>query len=81
MPKVRRHNLPPALMQHLLDRVHRRKISGAQLLLLAQWLDAEPEVPEGPWFKRFPAMTVCGEGALVKTFLLVGQNPAGDEVH
>jgi hypothetical protein len=25
-----------------------------------------PEVPHGKWFKRFPEMTVCGEGELIK---------------
>ena len=63
MPRVRRQNVPPALLQHLLDRVRSRKIPASQLDLLAKWLDREPEVPEGPWYKRFPGMTVCGEGA------------------
>jgi hypothetical protein len=31
----------------------------------------------GPWYKRFPEMIVCGELALIKTFLRVGQVPAG----
>lgn len=57
MPKIRRQNLPPALFQHLLDRVQQRKITGDQLELLARWLDAEPEVPEGEWYKRFSGMT------------------------
>jgi len=47
MPRVRRHNVPPALFQHLLDRVQSRKIPAALLELLAKWLDGEPEVPEG----------------------------------
>jgi hypothetical protein len=80
VPKVRRHNVPPALFQHLLDRVHGRKIPASQLELLAKWLDGEPEVPEGPWYKRFPGITVCGEGEFVKTFLLPGQAPKGQRV-
>jgi hypothetical protein len=48
--------------------------------LLADWLDTYPEVPEEQWFRRFPGMTVCGEGELVKTFLLPGQVPVGKEV-
>lgn len=80
MPKVRRQNLPPALLQHLLDRIQQRQITADQLGLLAHWLDREPEVPTGRWFKRFPAMTVCGEGEFVKTFLAVHQAPVGDEV-
>lgn len=80
MPRVRRHNVPPAVFQHLLDRVQSRKIPASQLEQLAKWLDSEPEVPEGPWYKRFSGMTVCGEGELVKTFLLLGQAPKGRRV-
>jgi hypothetical protein len=80
MPKIRRRNFPSALLDHLLDRIRSRNISPAQLSELAQWLDAEPEVPDGRWFKRFTGMAVCGEGDLVKTFLRSGQAPAGEEV-
>jgi hypothetical protein len=44
MPRIRRHNLPPQLFAHLLDRVSRRNISAGQLGLLADWRSAEPEV-------------------------------------
>jgi hypothetical protein len=37
-------------------------------------------VPAGPWYKRFPGMTVCGEGDLVKTFLTPTQIPRGTAV-
>jgi hypothetical protein len=80
MPKVRRQSLPPALFEHLLDRIQERGIGVDQLGLLAGWLDTEPEVSAGRWFKRFPGMTVCGEGELVVTFLLPGQAPSGHEL-
>lgn len=80
MPKIRRRNLPRALLQHLLDRIEAREISAEQLNAFAQWLDKEPEVSTGRWFKRFREMTVCGEGELVKTFLRAGQVPSGEEV-
>jgi len=80
MPKIRRLNLPPALLKHLLDRIKDRQISAEQLGLLANWLDTHPEVPMGKWFKRFSGMTVCGEGELIKTFLTIGQLPIGHEV-
>lgn len=80
MPKIRRHNLPPALLSHLLDRVRSREISPEKLGELAQWLDAEPEVPVGRWFKRLSGMTVCGEGELVKTFLLPGHAASGEDL-
>ena len=80
MPKIRRRNLPPTLLNHLLDRIKRREISSDHLGALADWLDTEPEVPDGKWFKRFSGMTVCGEGELVKTFLTSGQAPMGTEI-
>ena len=80
MPEIRRRNLPPALLNHLLDRIKRREISSDHLGALADWLDTEPEVPDGKWFKRFSGMTVCGEGELVKTFLTSGQARMGTEI-
>jgi len=80
MPRVRRKDLPPALFQHLLDRIQQRQIDARQLELLARWLDSEPEVPEGPWYKRFSGMTVCGEADLVKPFLAPGQSAKGTRV-
>ena len=80
MPKIRRRNLPPALLNHLLDRIRQREISAGELGQFADWLDTEPDVPEDKWFKRFSGMTVCDEGELVKTFLTTGQVPTGVEV-
>ena len=80
MPSIRRRNLPPLLLAHLLDRIRSRNISADQLGLLAEWLDTVPEVSAGRWFKRFPEMTVCGEGELIKTFLQLGQLPDGQEI-
>ena len=80
MPKVRRRNLPPILLNHLLDRIAQRNIAADQLGLFADWLDTQPDVPEGRWYKRFPGMTVCGEGELVKTFLTAGQLAEEEEV-
>jgi hypothetical protein len=80
VPKVRRQNLPPALFQHLLERIQRRKIPATQLELFATWLDSEPDVPDGEWYKRFSGMTVCGESELIKTVLLPGQAAKGKRV-
>ena len=77
MPRVRRHNFPPALFQHLLTRVQERKVPASQLELLAKWLDTEPEAPESEWYKRSSGMTVCGEGEWINTILLPGQAPKG----
>jgi hypothetical protein len=48
--------------------------------MLARWLDTEPEVPEGKWFKRFNGFIVCGEGEFIKTFLITGQAPDGEDI-
>jgi formate dehydrogenase maturation protein FdhE len=80
MPKIRRKNFPPALLDHLLNRVDNRHIPFDQLILFINWIDLAPQVPDGRWFKRFSGMTVCGEGELVKTFLLPSQSPAGEEI-
>jgi hypothetical protein len=80
MPKVRRRNVPPSPFNHLLDRIQGRNIAADQLGYLADWLDTQPEVPVGKWYKSFPGMTVCGEGELVKTFLTPGQLAEGEEV-
>src|SRR5437667_7968848 len=81
MPKIRRQNLSPALLNLLLDRVAEREISANQLGQFADWLAIDPEVPEGEWFKRFPEMIVCGEVSLVKTFLRAGQAPSAEEFY
>ena len=80
MPRIRRRNLPEALLAHLVLRVRERNVSHEQIILLARWLDTEPVVPEGRWFRRFVGFTLCGEGELVKTFLLSGQAPDGVEI-
>ena len=59
MPQVRRKNVPPALLRHLLERIQERRIDARQLQLLAEWLDAEPEVPDGPLVQ-----TVLGDDRL-----------------
>ena len=80
MPKIRRHKLPQPLLVHLLTRMRQRNISPEQIILLALWLDTEPEVPESKWFRKFPGFIVCGEGEFIKTFLLPSQAPDGWEI-
>jgi len=80
MPKILNHDLPAGVMFHLIQRVRDRDISAAQIQMLSDWMNESPEVPQGRWFKRFPGMTVCGEGELVKTFLLPHQAATGEEV-
>jgi hypothetical protein len=81
MPKIRRQKLPEALLRHLLTRMRQRNIPYEQIILLTRWLETEPEVPNGKWFKKFSGMTICGEGELVKTFLQSGQIATGEELN
>ena len=80
MPKVRRRNVPPSVLNRLLNRIQKRNIAADQLGLLAEWLDTQPDVPGGKWYKAFPGMTACGKGELVKTLLAPGQVAEGEEV-
>jgi hypothetical protein len=80
MPQAQRKNIPRALFAHLLQRIQERSIAAEALSQLAAWLDTMPEVPVGDWYKRFPTMTVCGRGSLVRTFLTPSQTPVGEEV-
>lgn len=80
MPKVLRKDLPYALFRHLRDRIKQLEVTSDQLVLFTHWLNTNPEVPASRWYKRFPQMTVCGEGVYVKTFLRLGQVAEGEEV-
>ena len=80
MPKIRRTNVPPAVLAHLLDRRRKWNISCHEMAALADWLQSNPEVPVGKWFKDFSTFLVCGKGELIKTFLPKGRLPEGEEV-
>lgn len=80
MPKVRRENVPPVLLAHLLDRRRKWGISYDEVAALATWLQTDPEVPDGKWFKDFSSFLVCGQGELIKTFLPKGRLPEGEEL-
>ena len=80
MPKIRRQSLPQQLMEHLIDRVGLREISAEDLIALRNWLDSNPQVPVGPWFKRFDRFSLCGRGELIKTLLSRKQSPVGEQV-
>ena len=72
--------LPPAIRQHLIERMHDRKISLTDLNQLRVWIESRPEAPQGPWFKDFGSFKLCGEGQLPKTFLLAGQVAVGQKI-
>jgi hypothetical protein len=78
MPKIANwNNLPPNTRQHLIDRMRDRSISIADLNQLRLWIDSQPEVPEGDWYKDFGSFKICGRGSYPKTFLLANQAAHG----
>jgi hypothetical protein len=81
MPKIETWDrLPRAIRQHLIDRMRDRSIGLADLNQLRVWVESNPLVPEGEWYKDFGSFKICGEGPYAKTFLLRGQPARGEEV-
>jgi hypothetical protein len=72
--------LPPGIRQHLMDRMRDRRISIADLNKLRIWVESDPLVPEGEWYKDFGSFKICGEGLYPKTFLHSGQPAKGESV-
>lgn len=73
MPKIQWTSLPPALRDHLFDRLRERKITAEDLYQLKLWRESEPDAPDGPWWRDFGSFKICGEGRYPKTLLLGGQ--------
>jgi hypothetical protein len=80
MPKIQWKKLPWSVRDHLLERRAKRQISTEELVLLKLWIESDPEVPDGQWYKDFGSFKVCGEGNLPKTFLLRGQPAKGERL-
>jgi hypothetical protein len=79
MPQLKKwREVPPAIRQHLIERMRDRSISTADLEKLRIWVESRPLVPEGEWYKDFGSFKLCGEGPYPKTLLLPGQ-PTGQE--
>ena len=77
MRKIQWTNLPPALREHLFDRLVDRQITAEDLYQLKLWRESEPDAPEGDWYKDFGSFKICGEGKFPKTFLMKGQAARG----
>ena len=81
MPQIETWSrLPPAIRNHLGERLHDRNISLNDLNRLRLWMETKPEVPDGSWYKDFGSFTLCGEGSYPKTFLLPGQAAKGRRI-
>jgi hypothetical protein len=80
MPKIQWTDLPPALRDHLFERLRERKISAEDLYRLKLWRESEPEAPDGEWYKDFGTFEICGVGPYLATFLVQGQPARGEEL-
>ena len=78
MPKIKKP--PPYFMEHLVDRFREGRISVADFEVLQDWLNSNPDVPDGEWYKTFPGFILAGEGEVPKTFLTPGMVPHGTEI-
>ena len=78
MPRIARwKDLPTGVREHLMERMSERAISPTDLNQLRLWIESDPEVPEGDWYKDFGSFKICGRGSYPKTFLLAGQAAKG----
>ena len=79
MPKIEPWDkLPENVRRHLIDRMRDRAISITDLNQLRVWIDSQPDVPEGDWYKDFGSFKICGCGSYPKTFLLRNQAANGE---
>lgn len=81
MPRIASwDDLPANVRHHLIERMRDRAISLDDLNLLRLWIDTQPEVPEGDWYKDFGSFKICGHGSYPKTFLSSGQAAKGESL-
>jgi len=81
MPRIASWSQMPAGVQlHLAERMRDRNISLDDLNRLRLWIESQPEVPDGEWYKDFGTFKLCGKGEFPKTFLLPGQVATGKEL-
>jgi hypothetical protein len=81
MPRIAKWSaLPPAVRAHLIERMRDRRVTIEDLNRLRIWIETEPEVPEGRWYKDFGSFKICGEAELPKTFLSAGQAADGQRL-
>jgi hypothetical protein len=60
VPKIQWTGLPPALRDHLFERLRERRISADDLYQLKLWRESGPDAPEGAWYKDFGSFKISG---------------------
>lgn len=71
---------PIAVQRHLAERLLDRKITSADLNKLRVWVDSEPDVPQGEWFRDFGSFKIVGRGSNPLSFLDSEQVAYGQEI-
>jgi hypothetical protein len=79
MPKIKKPP-PVGILDHLLKRYREGRIQHSDLLELKHWLESNPDVPSGKWYKRFKTGTLAGSGEMPLTFLAPSMAADGEEV-
>jgi hypothetical protein len=67
-------------LDHLVKRYREGRISSSDFLELKHWLESDPNVPNGKWYKRFKNGILAGNGEVPSTFLSPGMAVEGQEV-
>jgi len=81
MPQIETWSrLPATIRDHLVNRMRDRNIALDDLNQLRLWVESKPNVPDGPWYKDFGSVKLCGEGKYPRTFLPAGQPATGEQL-
>lgn len=73
-------NFPVGIKQHLERRLLDRKITLDDLNKLRVWVDSDPNLPPGHWFRDFGSFKIVGEGPNPLSFLNSDQIAFGEEI-
>jgi hypothetical protein len=73
-------SFPEGIKRHLKQRLLDRKITLADLEKLRVWVDSDPDLPAGQWFRDFGSFKIVGEGPNPLSFLNSDQSAFGEEI-
>lgn len=80
MPKLQKSNLPPTVVSHLQQRVYERRITLADLGRLRDWVNSDPDLPDGDWYKDFGSFVLAGSGPWPSTVLTPEMRALGEKL-
>ena len=73
-------DFPVGIKRHLAERLLDRKITSDDLNKLRVWVESDPDLPGGRWFRDFGSFKIVGEGPYPLSFLDSEQIPYGEEI-